>query len=103
MTNALSSSIQFFSNFFKCADSSVVQPKSQSKHFFFSMPRNVNEAPVLLEGKTLKEAAGMCKELQDAVTKKIAPFQDSRVDGPTRQALGRDALKRALAQACEEV
>ena len=45
----------------------------------------------------------MCKELQDAVTKKIAPFQDSRVDGPTRQALGRDALKRALAQACEEV
>jgi len=67
------------------------------------MPRNVNEAPVLLEGKTLKEAAGMCKELQDAVTKKIAPFQDSRVDGPTRQALGRDALKRALAQACEEV
>ena len=67
------------------------------------MPRNVNEAPVLLEGKTLKEAAGMCKQLQDAVTKKIAPFQDSRVDGPTRQALGRDALKRALAQACEEV
>ena len=67
------------------------------------MPRNVNEAPVLLEAKTLKEAAGMCKELQDAVTKKIAPFQDSRVDGPTRQALGRDALKRALAQACEEV
>ena len=41
MTNALSSSIQFFSNFFKCADSSVVQPKSQSKHFFKSIHRSV--------------------------------------------------------------
>lgn len=66
-------------------------------------PQIDEQANALLEGKTLEQAAALSEEVQKSASKKIAPFRDSRVDGPTRQALGRDAVKRALVQACNHL
>ena len=63
-------------------------------------PQIAEDAAGLLEGKTLTEAAALAEEVRELAVKKIAPFRDSRVDGPTRRALGGSAVRSALLQAC---
>lgn len=63
-------------------------------------PQIAEDASRLLLGKTLSEAAAESEKVQDLAAKKIMPFKDSRVDGPTRKALGKDAVKRALMESC---
>ena len=63
-------------------------------------PQIAADAGRLLLGKTLSEAVAESEKIQDLAAKKIMPFKDSRVDGPTRKALGKDAVKRALMETC---
>lgn len=63
-------------------------------------PKKLEEAGQLLIGKTLSEAIAESEKIQEMAAKKIMPFKDSRVDGPTRKVLGKDAVKRALAESC---
>lgn len=63
-------------------------------------PQAAEDAGQLLLGKTLSEAITESENVQNLAAKKIMPFKDSRVDGPTRKVLGKDAVKRALMKSC---
>ena len=65
-------------------------------------PARAEESEQLLCGKTAEEIQKLLPQAISLAQKKIMPLRDSRVDGPSRRALGETVIRKAILQCCEE-